>query len=76
MASVIHGFMHNKDAFAELGLEVPTTKDEFDAVLDAIKADDTHEPMARGRPTSGRPLPWATPISGPTTGRARRAGWP
>ncbi|HRY27230.1 MAG TPA: ABC transporter substrate-binding protein, partial [Geminicoccaceae bacterium] len=25
MASVIHGFMYNKDAFAELGLEVPTT---------------------------------------------------
>ncbi len=38
MASVIHGFMYNKDAFAELGLEVPQTRDEFYAVLDAIQA--------------------------------------
>ncbi len=48
MASVIHGFMYNKDAFAELGLEVPTTEEEFFAVLDAIKADGTYEPMAMG----------------------------
>lgn len=38
MASVIHGFIYNKDIFAELGLEVPTTESEFFAVLDAIKA--------------------------------------
>jgi raffinose/stachyose/melibiose transport system substrate-binding protein len=48
MASVIHGFIYNKDAFAELGLEVPTTVDEFFAVLDAIKADGTYIPMAMG----------------------------
>lgn len=48
MASVIHGFIYNADAFAELGLEVPTTEDEFFAVLDAIKADGTYIPLAMG----------------------------
>ncbi|WP_193142993.1 MULTISPECIES: ABC transporter substrate-binding protein [unclassified Meridianimarinicoccus] len=48
MASVIHGFIYNKDAFAELGLEVPTTEAEFFAVLDAIKEDGGYTPMAMG----------------------------
>ena len=48
MASVIHGFIYNKDAFAELGLEATTTMDEFYAVLDAIKADGTYIPLAMG----------------------------
>ncbi|MFK7889275.1 MAG: ABC transporter substrate-binding protein [Granulosicoccus sp.] len=48
MASVIHGFMYNKDAFAELELEVPTTEAEFYAVLDAIKEDGGYIPMAMG----------------------------
>ncbi|WP_224825930.1 ABC transporter substrate-binding protein [Cognatishimia sp. MH4019] len=48
MASVIHGFIYNKDAFAELGLEVPTTEEEFFAVLDAIKEDGSYIPMAMG----------------------------
>ena len=48
MASVIHGFIYNKDAFKELGLEVPQTEDEFFAVLDKIKADGTYIPMAMG----------------------------
>lgn len=48
MASVIHAFMYNKDAFAELGLEVPGTEDEFYAVLDAIKEDGNHIPLAIG----------------------------
>ncbi|MBV6656293.1 MAG: carbohydrate ABC transporter substrate-binding protein [Devosiaceae bacterium] len=48
MASVIHGFIYNADAFAELGLEVPTTEDEFFAVLDAIKEDGSYIPMAMG----------------------------
>jgi raffinose/stachyose/melibiose transport system substrate-binding protein len=41
MASVIHGFFYNADAFKQLGLEEPNTRDEFFAVLDAIKADGT-----------------------------------
>jgi raffinose/stachyose/melibiose transport system substrate-binding protein len=48
MASVIHGFIYNADAFEELGLEVPTTEEEFFAVLDAIKADGSYIPMAMG----------------------------
>jgi raffinose/stachyose/melibiose transport system substrate-binding protein len=48
MASVIHGFIYNKDAFAELGLDVPTTEDEFFAVLDKIKEDGSYIPMAMG----------------------------
>ncbi len=48
MASVIHGFIYNKDAFDELGLSVPTTVDEFFAVLDKIKEDGTYIPMAMG----------------------------
>ncbi|MEV8468440.1 ABC transporter substrate-binding protein [Fluviibacterium sp. DFM31] len=48
MASVIHGFIYNKDAFAELGLEVPTTEAEFFAVLDAIAEDGGYTPMAMG----------------------------
>ncbi|WP_420004904.1 ABC transporter substrate-binding protein [Arenibacterium sp. LLYu02] len=48
MASVIHGFIYNKDAFKELGLEVPTTEDEFFAALEKIKEDGTYIPMAMG----------------------------
>ncbi len=48
MASVIHGFIYNKDAFDKLGLKPPTTKDEFMKVLDAIKKDGTYAPLAMG----------------------------
>jgi raffinose/stachyose/melibiose transport system substrate-binding protein len=48
MASVIHGFIYNADAFAELGITVPQTRDEFFAALDKIKADCTSIPMAMG----------------------------
>ena len=48
MASVIHGFMYNKTAFEEKGWKVPVTKDEFFALLDAIKADGEYIPLAMG----------------------------
>ncbi len=48
MASVIHGFMYNKDAFAELDIDVPATEAEFYAVLDTIKEDGSYIPMAMG----------------------------
>ena len=48
MASVIHGFIYNKEAFAELGIEVPQTEDAFFAALDKIKEDGTYIPMAMG----------------------------
>lgn len=48
MASVIHGFIYNADIFAELGLEEPTTLDEFYAVLDAIAEDGNYAPLVMG----------------------------
>lgn len=48
MASVIHGFIYNAEAFAELGLEEPATVDDFFAVLDAIAEDGGYTPMAMG----------------------------
>ncbi len=48
MASVIHGFIYNKDAFAEVGVEVPATEAEFFAVLGKIKEDGNYTPMAMG----------------------------
>jgi len=48
MASVIHGFIYNKDAFAELDIDVPTTEAEFFAALDTIKEDGSYIPMAMG----------------------------
>src|SRR5512143_105453 len=48
MASVIHGFIYNKEAFDKLGLKPPTTKAEFMQVLDKIKADGTYVPLAMG----------------------------
>ena len=76
MASVIHGFIYNKDAFDKLGIAVPKTEDEFFAALDKIKADGTYIPLAMGTRTSGKPRPWATRISARTTGRVRTAAWP
>ena len=48
MASVIHGFIYNKDAFDQLGITVPTTEAEFFAALDKIKAEGSFIPMAMG----------------------------
>tara|TARA_R110002167_G_scaffold274933_6_gene480993 strand:- start:712 stop:1971 length:1260 start_codon:yes stop_codon:yes gene_type:complete len=48
MASVIHGFIYNKDAFAEVGVDVPKTEAEFFAVLEKIKEDGNYIPLAMG----------------------------
>ena len=48
MASVIHGFIYNADAFDELGVKPPKTNDEFFALLDKIKEDGTYVPLAMG----------------------------
>ena len=48
MASVIHGFIYNKDIFEELGLSAPNTVSEFFEVLKSIKKDGTYVPMAMG----------------------------
>ncbi|HEY1013104.1 MAG TPA: ABC transporter substrate-binding protein [Herpetosiphonaceae bacterium] len=48
MASVIHGFIYNKDVFDKLGLKPPATTDEFFQVLEALKKDGTTTPLALG----------------------------
>jgi raffinose/stachyose/melibiose transport system substrate-binding protein len=48
MASVIHGFIYNADAFEKLGITPPATEAEFFAALDKIKADGTYIPLAMG----------------------------
>jgi raffinose/stachyose/melibiose transport system substrate-binding protein len=48
MASVIHGFMYNKEAFKEVGVDVPKTEAEFYAVLDKIKANGKYVPLDIG----------------------------
>lgn len=48
MASVIHGFIYNTEAFESLKLEVPKTEAEFFEVLEKIKADGTYVPLAMG----------------------------
>ena len=48
MASVIHGFIYNKDAFDQLGITPPATEAEFFAALDKIKEDGNYVPMAMG----------------------------
>lgn len=48
VAAVGHGFMYNADIFDELGLEAPTTEEEFDAVLQAIADDGNYIPLGIG----------------------------
>jgi raffinose/stachyose/melibiose transport system substrate-binding protein len=48
MASVIHGFIYNKDIFTELGLSEPKTEEEFLATLEAIKKDGRYTPLVLG----------------------------
>lgn len=48
LAAVIHGFMYNADIFAELGLEEPTTSQEFLDLLQAVQDDGQYTPLAMG----------------------------
>ncbi len=48
MASVIHGFIYNKAAFDELGLEEPATEPEFLDLLQQVKDDGTYVPLVMG----------------------------
>jgi raffinose/stachyose/melibiose transport system substrate-binding protein len=48
MASVIHGFIYNKEIFKELNLSEPKTRDEFFKVLDTIKSESRYTPLAMG----------------------------
>lgn len=48
VASVIHGFIYNREIFMQLGLNPPKTEDEFFAVLERIRNDGRWIPMALG----------------------------
>ncbi len=48
MASVIHGFIYNKKAFTDVGVQIPKTEDEFFAVLEKFKKDGKYIPLAMG----------------------------
>jgi raffinose/stachyose/melibiose transport system substrate-binding protein len=48
MASVIHGFIYNKDIFKEIGVEPPKTEEEFLGVLEKIKANGKYTPLVLG----------------------------
>jgi raffinose/stachyose/melibiose transport system substrate-binding protein len=48
MASVIHGFIYNKDALKKVGAAEPKTMEEFHALLDKLKKDGTYVPIVMG----------------------------
>jgi raffinose/stachyose/melibiose transport system substrate-binding protein len=49
MASVIHGFFYNQDAFTAAGIEKePETVEEFFAALDKLATEGTYTPIAMG----------------------------
>lgn len=48
MASVIHGFIYNADAFVAMRLKPPSTTEEFFATLQRIKADGRYIPLVMG----------------------------
>lgn len=48
IASVIHGFLYNKNIFRKLNLQVPKTEAEFFSVLDAVKKNGAYLPLALG----------------------------
>lgn len=48
LASVIHGFIYNKNIFKELNLEIPKTVDEFLAVLKKVQESKKYTPIAMG----------------------------
>ncbi|MBV9290500.1 MAG: carbohydrate ABC transporter substrate-binding protein [Hyphomicrobiales bacterium] len=48
MASVIHGFFYNEDAFKKIGAQPPKTMAEFHEILDKLKKDGTYTPIDLG----------------------------
>ena len=48
MASVIHGFIYNEDAFKKIGAKPPKTMAEFHEILDKLKKDGTYTPIDMG----------------------------
>lgn len=52
LASVLHGFIYNKDIFEELGLTEPETEEEFLELLKVVKEDGRYVPLAMGTASS------------------------
>jgi raffinose/stachyose/melibiose transport system substrate-binding protein len=52
LASVLHGFIYNKDIFKELGLTQPETEQEFLELLEVVKKDGKYIPLAMGTASS------------------------
>ncbi len=48
MASVIHGFIYNKEIFAELGISIPKTIPEFMTAVEKIKSESRYTPLVMG----------------------------
>lgn len=48
MASVIHGFIYNQEAFDELGLSEPETYEEFLTLLETVQEDGNYAPLVMG----------------------------
>ena len=48
MASVIHGFIYNEDAFKKIGATPPKTTAEFHDILEKLKKDGTYTPIDLG----------------------------
>ena len=48
VASVIHGYVYNKEIFEELELTPPKTRAEFFELLDTIKSESRYTPLAMG----------------------------
>lgn len=48
MASVIHGFIYNQEAFDELGVQEPTTEAEFFDLVAAIDEEGSYTPLVMG----------------------------
>ncbi len=55
MASVIHGFMYNEDAFKKIGATPPKTMAEFHEILDKLKKDGTYTPIDMGTAANASP---------------------
>jgi raffinose/stachyose/melibiose transport system substrate-binding protein len=77
MASVLHGFIYNKDAFAKVGITVrprPWTSSMLTSTNSRPTAPTSRSISAPT--TSGKRRPWATRTSGPIIGMAKTAARP
>ncbi len=77
MASVLHGFIYNKDAFKKAGIAAPPkTVAEFYADLDKIKKDGTYVPIDMGTKDQWEAATMGWENIGPNYGTAKKAARP